>query len=88
MDLSFAGHCRTKNAPCRPALGRRRARSVAGRIPGFCGLSVRIRGMGVWDTAIFSNDIACDIRDHYRELIEDGFDDMEATRQTIEKFQK
>src|SRR5882724_3301040 len=46
------------------------------------------RPMGVWDTALFANDIACDVRDHYRELIEDGCDDMEATRRTIEKFQK
>jgi hypothetical protein len=44
--------------------------------------------MGVWDTALFANDLACDIRDHYRELIEDGVDDVEATRQTVEKFQK
>ena len=44
--------------------------------------------MGVWDTALFANDLACDIRDHYRELIEDGVDDAEATRQTVEKFQK
>jgi hypothetical protein len=42
--------------------------------------------MGVWDTALFSNDLACDIRDHYRELIEDGVDDTEATRQTTEKY--
>ena len=43
--------------------------------------------MGVWDSAIFSNDLACDIRDHYRELIEDGVDDAEATRQTVAKYQ-
>jgi hypothetical protein len=43
--------------------------------------------MGVWGTALFSNDLACDIRDHYRELIEDGVDDAEATRQTTAKFQ-
>jgi len=43
--------------------------------------------MGVWDSALFANDVACDIRDHYRELIEDGIDDAEATRQTVEKFQ-
>lgn len=44
--------------------------------------------MGVWDTALFANDLACDLRDHYRELIEDGIEDAEATRQTIEKFQQ
>ena len=43
--------------------------------------------MGVWDSALFSNDLACDIRDHYRELIEDGVDDAEATRQTVAKYQ-
>jgi len=44
--------------------------------------------MGVWNTALFSNDLACDIRDHYWELIEDGVDDAEATRQTTAKFQQ
>ena len=44
--------------------------------------------MGVWDTAVFANDLACDIRDHYRELIEDGVDDAEATRQTTAKYQE
>src|SRR5258707_15167124 len=44
--------------------------------------------MGVWDSALFSNDLACDIRDHYRELIEDGVDDAEATRQTTAKYQE
>lgn len=43
--------------------------------------------MGVWDTALFSSDLACDIRDNYRELIEDGVDDTEATRQTTAKYQ-
>jgi hypothetical protein len=44
--------------------------------------------MGVWDTALFANDLACDIRDHYRELIEDGVDDVEATRQTTANYQQ
>lgn len=42
--------------------------------------------MGTWGTGIFSDDISRDIRDHYRELIEDGVDDAEATRRTLEKF--
>ena len=42
--------------------------------------------MGAWGAGLFSNDIACDVRDHYRELIEDGVDDAEATRKTVEKF--
>jgi hypothetical protein len=44
--------------------------------------------MGVWDTALFASDLACDIRDQYRELLEDGVDDTEATRQTIAKYQE
>ena len=42
--------------------------------------------MGVWGTGLFSDDVACDVRDHYRELIEDGVEDAAATRQTVEKF--
>jgi hypothetical protein len=44
--------------------------------------------MGVWGAALFSSDIACDIRDHYRELIEDGVDDAEATRLTAAKYRE
>jgi len=44
--------------------------------------------MGVWGAALFSNDVACDIRDHYRELIEDGVDDSEATRLTAAKYRE
>ena len=42
--------------------------------------------MGTWGTGLFSNDTSRDIRDHYRELIEDGVDDAEATHRTLEKF--
>ena len=42
--------------------------------------------MGAWGAGLFSDDSACDVRDHYRELIEDGVDDAEATRNTVEKF--
>ncbi len=42
--------------------------------------------MGVWGTDIFSDDLACDIRDHYRELLEDGIEDGAATRVILEKF--
>jgi hypothetical protein len=44
--------------------------------------------MGAWGTALFSDDVACDIRDHYRELLEDGVEDSAATRQTLEKFDR
>lgn len=42
--------------------------------------------MGTWGTGLFSNDMARDIRDYYRERIEDGVEDTEATRLTVEKF--
>jgi hypothetical protein len=42
--------------------------------------------LGVWGTALFSDDVACDVRDHYRELLEDGVDDDAATQLTIERF--
>src|SRR5205085_1945623 len=43
--------------------------------------------MGTWGTGLFADDAACDIRDHYRELLEDRVEDGEATRLTIENFQ-
>jgi len=43
--------------------------------------------LGTWGTSLFSDDVACDIRDHYRQLLEDGVDDGAATRQTLEKFE-
>ncbi len=42
--------------------------------------------MGVWGTDLFSDDLACDIRDHYRELLENGIEDGAATRLILEKF--
>jgi hypothetical protein len=42
--------------------------------------------MGTWGTGLFSSDMARDIRDFYRERIEDGVEDAEATRLTLEKF--
>jgi hypothetical protein len=42
--------------------------------------------MGTWGTGLFSNDMARDIRDFYRERIEDGVEDTQATRLTVEKF--
>jgi hypothetical protein len=43
-------------------------------------------GVGVWGTDLFADDVACDVRDHYRELLEDGVDDEAATRLTVEAF--
>jgi hypothetical protein len=43
--------------------------------------------MGAWGPAIFSDDTACDIRADYRELLEDGVDDAEATQRVIAEYQ-
>ncbi len=40
----------------------------------------------MWGTGLFSDDVACDVRDHYRELLEDGVEDGAATQLTVEKF--
>jgi hypothetical protein len=42
----------------------------------------------VWGTDLFSDDVACDLRDHYRQLLEDGVEDGEATRLTHEMFRR
>lgn len=42
--------------------------------------------MGAWGAGLFSDDVACDVRDHYRQLIEDGVEDDSVTRQTLETF--
>jgi hypothetical protein len=42
--------------------------------------------VGVWGTNLFADDAACDVREHYRALLEDGVADEEATRLTIEAF--
>jgi hypothetical protein len=44
--------------------------------------------VGTWGTGLFSDDVACDIRDHYRALVEDGVEDAAAARLTAEKFGK
>jgi hypothetical protein len=44
--------------------------------------------LGVWGTGLFSDDVACDIRDHYRQLLEDSVEDSAATRLTLEKFER
>ena len=43
--------------------------------------------MGVWGTGLFSDDVACDIRDQYRHLLEDGAEDGAATRLILDKFE-
>ena len=42
----------------------------------------------MWGTGLFSDDVACDVRDHYRQLLEDGVDDSDAARLTVEAFRE
>lgn len=42
--------------------------------------------LGAWGTAIFLDDIACDIRDDYKELIGDGLSSEEATKRLIIEY--
>lgn len=44
--------------------------------------------MGAWGPAIFSDDIACDIRSDYRELLEDGVADADATLRVLADYQR
>lgn len=42
--------------------------------------------MGTWGPGIFSNDTASDVRDEFRELIEDGVEPDKATAQILRNF--
>ncbi|MCF6471910.1 hypothetical protein FAF44_26475 [Nonomuraea sp. MG754425] len=42
--------------------------------------------MGAWGPALFSDDLACDARDEYRRLIEDGTADEEARRHLLDAY--
>lgn len=42
--------------------------------------------MGTWGSAIFSDDVACDVRVSYRELLEDGIESSKATHLLLEQF--
>lgn len=44
--------------------------------------------MGTWGVELFSDDTAADVRAQYRELIEDGVEDAEATQQVLEQFRE
>jgi hypothetical protein len=44
--------------------------------------------VGVWGTDLFSDDVACDVRDHYRQLLEDGVEDDAAIRRTVEALRR
>jgi hypothetical protein len=43
--------------------------------------------MGAWGPAIFSDDLACDIRDDFKELIGDGYDSDQATKTLENEYQ-
>ncbi|WMI68176.1 hypothetical protein [Mangrovimonas sp. YM274] len=43
--------------------------------------------MGAWGPAIYSDDLACDIRDDFKELIGDGLDSEQATSELIKEYQ-
>ncbi len=42
--------------------------------------------MGSWGFGLFEDDVACDVRDDYRSLLEDGVDDEEAARRILERY--
>ncbi len=42
--------------------------------------------MGAWGPAIFSDDLACDIRDDFKELIGDGLTPQEATESLVDTY--
>jgi hypothetical protein len=44
--------------------------------------------MGVWGTAIFSDDIACDVRADYRDLIGDGLSGPDATDRLLNEWRE
>lgn len=42
--------------------------------------------MGAWGTAVFSDDVACDVRDDYREYLGKGLSDGEATAKVLKAY--
>lgn len=42
--------------------------------------------MGTWGIGLYSDDIACDIRDEYRDILGDGFAEPDATKLIIAKW--
>lgn len=44
--------------------------------------------MGTWGTAIFSDDLACDIKDRYRQLLGDGLEGPQATEVLLEEYEE
>ena len=46
----------------------------------------KLDGMGVWGTAVFSDDLAADLRDDYRMMIGDGLSGPEATDRLLKEW--
>jgi len=44
--------------------------------------------MGAWGTDIFSDDLVCDIRWRYRNLVGDGFVGQQATEILLEEYRE
>jgi hypothetical protein len=44
--------------------------------------------MGAWGTAIFAADVACDVRDAYRQLVADGLTGPEATNRLLREWKE
>ncbi len=44
--------------------------------------------MGSWGTAIFSDDVACDVRDSYKAILAKGIDEPESTGQMIRDYEE
>ena len=42
--------------------------------------------MGAWGPAIFSDDVACDVRDQYRAMIEDQVPDADAEERVLDAW--
>ncbi|SCG52127.1 DUF4259 domain-containing protein [Micromonospora inositola] len=42
--------------------------------------------MGAWGPGLFSDDTACDVRDEYRDMLEDGVDDDKATQRMLDSY--
>lgn len=42
--------------------------------------------MGAWGVSIFSDDLACDIRDDYKELLGEGFSGEESTKKILKQY--
>jgi hypothetical protein len=47
---------------------------------------VQNAGVGAWGPGLFSDDLACDVRADYRQLIEDGVADDEASSQILARY--